>query len=71
MTKTMRGPGLFEPCMESVLGFGKDARVILPELQAYEQEMEESLAKAHPRNKPGIEKKVQKLREVVQHVESL
>lgn len=71
MTKTMRGPGLFEPCMDSALAFGKDAQGILPELQAYRQELEESLATAHPRYKEGINTKLQRLREVVQHVQGL
>lgn len=71
MTKTMRGPGLFGPCMDSALAFGKDTKVILPELRAYEEKLAASLAKAHPRHKQGIEKKLNKLREVMQHVERL
>jgi len=71
ITKTMRGPGMFEPCMKSVTAFGKDARVILPQLKAYEHELAESLAKAHPRHIDGINKKLKILREAVQHVEAM
>lgn len=71
MTKTMRGPGLFEPCIKSMLAFGKDAKPILPELREYLSELEQNLTTAHPRRKKGIEQKITKLKDAITHVEEL
>ena|GEM_PF-6621448 len=71
MNKTMRGPGLFEPCLKSIEAFGKDAKTILPELRENIGKLEQDLSNAHPRSKQGIEQKLSKLRKAVDHVESL
>jgi hypothetical protein len=69
MTKTMRGPGLFLPCLDSAKSFGKDAKVIVPELRAMLPGLEEELAKA--RSKDAIQQKVTRLKETISHLESL
>lgn len=71
MVKTMRGPGLFEPGLASMRAFGRDSLVIVPELEAYAQKLEDSLPQAHPRHRDGIKKKVQQIREAIAYVESL
>lgn len=71
MKKTMRGPGLFEPCIESVRAFGKDSAVIVPQLIAYADELEKNLPSAPARNKPGIQIKIDSLRETVKYVQGL
>jgi len=69
MTKTMRGPGLFEPCLDSAKSFGKPAKVILPELRAFIPGLEQELAEA--RSKDAVKQKLTKLRETVDHLENL
>lgn len=69
MTKTMRGPGLFEPCMDSTMAFGRDAKMILPDLRKYAQELEDSLATAHSRHRAGLEKRITKLKEAIKELE--
>lgn len=70
MDKTMRGPGLFEPCLKAVTAFGADAKEILPALRIYLQGLEEKLKTANARHKPGIEKRITNLRKVINHVEN-
>lgn len=69
MTKTMRGPGLFTPCLESARSFGKDAKVIVPELRAMLPGLEQEFAKA--RSKDTVQQKITRLKETVAHLESL
>jgi hypothetical protein len=71
MDKTMRGPGLFEPCVEAIRAFGKDAKPILPELKQYIENMEATRMAANPRHKDGIQKKINQLKEAVDYVENL
>lgn len=71
MDKTMRGPGLFEPCLESVRAFGQDAQIILPQLRAKADELEAKLETANARHYAGIFQKVRKIREAVAYVEGL
>ena len=72
MKKSFHGSDLFEPAMQSIMAFGKDAKVILPELKAYQVELKEQLTQALPRNqKKTINAKLEKLEKVVKHVESL
>lgn len=71
MDKTMRGPGLFQPCLESARAFGADAKVILPQLHEYARGLEQKIENSNSRTRAGLEKKLSELREVVQYVESL
>lgn len=69
MIKTMRGPGLFGPCLESAKSFGKDAKVIVPELRAALPGLELELAQA--RSKDAIQQKITRLEETVAQLEGL
>jgi hypothetical protein len=71
MVKPMRGGGLFEYCIKSIHTFGKDAKPILPELRAYQQQLEAQLPNAHQRHKAGLANKINKLKKAVEHVEGL
>lgn len=71
MTKTMRGPGLFEPCIAAIRAFGKDAQVIVPQLQAYIKEIQVDRDNARARDKAGFQKKIDTLKETVDYVQSL
>lgn len=65
MFKDMRGPGLFMPCLESAKAFGRDAKVILPELRAILTEMEQEGA----RKMRDHDERVAKLRETITYLE--
>lgn len=69
MIKTMRGPGLFEPCLESAKSFGRDAKVLLPELRALIPGLERELAEA--RSKDAVKRKLAMLRETVAYLEGV
>lgn len=69
MTKTMRGPGLFEPCLKSARAFGAEAKVILPELQAMAEEIKPTEAELKGRNGPAMAAKHQKLAETIRFIE--
>jgi len=72
LDKTMRGPGLFAPGLESAMEFGNDAKVILPELRAYMQRLEEDLKKPmRERHRAPLQQKLEKIRKAVAHVESM
>lgn len=71
MTKTMRGPGLFDHCIASVKAFGADSKVILPELKAYIAKLEADYETASSGRKPGIQARIMKLQEAVDYVEKL
>ena len=71
MDKSMRGPGLFQPCVEAIRTFGKDAKPILPELKEYIEQMEARRMSANPRRKDGIQKGINQLKEAVDYVENL
>lgn len=71
MDKTMRGPGLFEPCVQAIRTFGKDAKPALPELKEYIEKLEATRMAANPRHKDGIQKKINQLKEAVDYVENL
>lgn len=65
MFKTMRGPGLFMPCLESAKAFGRDAKVILPELRAILAEQE----KEGVRKMRDHDERMAKLRETIAYLE--
>lgn len=71
MDKSMRGPGLFEPCIGAAYAFGKDTKTILPQLRAYDKKLTERIATANSRTKAGLEKRQTKIRELIAHVEGL
>lgn len=65
MFKTMRGPGLFMPCLESAKAFGRDAKVILPDLRAILSEQE----KEGVRKMRDHDERMDKLRETIAYLE--
>lgn len=69
MGKTMRGPGLFEPCLDSAKAFGADARGILPELQKMMEETKPTPQELKGRNGPDLQRKYNKLSETVAAIE--
>lgn len=72
MKKSFHGSDLFEPAMNSVMAFGKDAKGLLPELKAYQAELKEQLTKPLSRNqKKDFNTKLEKLEKVVKYVETL
>ena len=72
MKKTMRGPGLFEPCIDSVRAFGEDAKVILPQLRVHRSELEQRLEKPmRGSSRRELQLKLYRLKEVIDHVENL
>lgn len=65
MFKPMRGPGLFMPCLESAKAFGRDAKMILPELRAILVEHEaEGFRRARDHDE-----RIMKLREIIAFLE--
>lgn len=71
MTKTMRGPGLFEPCLNSAKAFGAEARVILPELRKMMEETKPTEQELKGRSGPDLQRKYDKLSETVAAIEKL
>ncbi len=76
MDKPMRGPGLFEFCMDSIRAFGADARPILPELReriapmkAEAQALSGRTDQHSRRQAELLKERVETLREVVTYVE--
>ena len=69
MSKTMRGPGLFDPCLDSAMAFGKDAKAIVPELRAQIPGLKQELAEA--RSKEAVEQKLTRLRVTVAYLDGL
>ncbi|MCH7226193.1 HEAT repeat domain-containing protein [Haloferula sp. A504] len=69
MAKTMRGPGLFDPCLDSARTFGADARVILPELRKMMEETKPTEQELKGRNGPDLQRKYDKLSETVAAIE--
>lgn len=65
MFKSMRGPGLFMPCLESAKAFGRDAKVILPELRAILSNHEEEGV----RRVRDHDERVDQLRETIAYLE--
>jgi HEAT repeat protein len=65
MFKPMRGPGLFMPSLDSAKAFGRDAKVILPELRAI---LSEHQAEGFRRVRDHDERVV-KLRETIAYLE--
>ena len=65
MFKTMRGAGLFMPCLESARAFGRDAKIILPELRAILAEHEEE----GTRRMRDHDERMEKLRETIAYLE--
>jgi hypothetical protein len=69
MGKTMRGPGLFEPCLDSAKAFGADAKVIVPELRKMMEATKPTPEELKGRNGPDLQRKYDKLRETVAAIE--
>jgi hypothetical protein len=71
MTKSMRGPGLFDPCLQSVKTFGADAKVIVPALHRLLQEIEPTPEELRGRNADDLKKRHAKLQETISFLENL
>lgn len=62
---------LYDTCLESVLSFGKDAKIIIPELKAILNDLEANGDKARIRPRGNFNQGVQKLRTTIRHIDSL
>lgn len=71
MSKSMRGPGLFDPCLRSIRVFGKEARVLLPELREMIRAFESDPGDAGLWAARDGEKRVAALKETVGFLEGL
>lgn len=71
MGKIKRGDGLFIPCLQAAQAYGKDAKVILPELKAILADIEANGDKApiRPNNNPDAA--IKELKKTIQQLESL
>lgn len=71
MGKIQRGDGLFIPCLTAAKAFGRDAKVIVPELKAILADIEENGDKARIRPNRDIEGGVKELKTTIDYLESL
>lgn len=71
MNKIDRGDGLFIPCLTSARAFGKDAKVILPQLKDILADIEKNGKKAEIRPNRNPEAAIDELRKTIEHLEGL
>ncbi|HEX5791498.1 MAG TPA: HEAT repeat domain-containing protein [Luteolibacter sp.] len=71
MNKINRGDGLFIPCLTAARAFGKDAKVILPQLKDILADIEKNGNKAKIRPNKNPEAAIQELKKTIEHLESL
>lgn len=71
MGKEMRGPGMFIPCLESAMVFGKDAKVILPEMKKILTDIEKNGENAAIRPKNQFQEGAARLKDTIVYLEAL
>lgn len=71
MSKSMRGPGLFDPCIQSIRSFGKDAKPLVPLLKDMVAEGEADPKEAGVWAARDPEKRIAILKETIAHLETL
>ncbi len=71
MGKFDRGAGLFDSCLNSAKAFGKDAKIILPELKAILADIEANGKNAKIAPNRDIEAGAKELKKTIEYLESL
>ncbi len=71
MGKIKRGDGLFIPCLQAAQAYGKDAKVILPELKAILTDIETNGDKARIRPNGSPDAAIKELKKTIQLLETL
>ena len=71
MNKTVRGTSMVEPCLDAVIAFGKDSKVILPELRELVVIMKPSEKDLKGNRGTDIKKRYDKLIETVTALQKL
>lgn len=71
MGKIGRGEGLFNVCLDAMLAFGSDAKVLVPRLKEIQVELAAKGREAKIRPNRDIEAGLKKLEQTIKHIESL
>ncbi|MBT8043343.1 MAG: hypothetical protein KJO79_00200 [Verrucomicrobiae bacterium] len=71
MAKPMRGPGLFLPCLKAAKAFGKDAKVIVPDLKAIYADIKANGKNTKVRVGRDVEQSLEQLQQTIQYIDSL
>lgn len=71
MGKIQRGEGLFSIALDAIKSFGKDAKVLLPELKDIYADCKANGQNAKIRPNRDLEKNLEKLKQTIDHLESL